>query len=175
MGLGRATFLAAAIAAACTLVPAADAGGTRPPVVWLKGEGNFTKSHRHPESIDRIVVHVTEGAFWGSVRWLQSPRAHASSHYVVGRNGKIVQLVHLSDIAWHAGNWKVNSHSVGIEHEGFTYGPGGFTNAQYHASARLAGWIARNSLLPIDRKHLIGHAEVPSPGGGRGGSSHHTD
>ena len=84
MALPRLSFLAAAIAAACTLVPAADAAGARPPVVWLKGEGNFTKSHRHPESIDKIVVHVTEGAFWGSVRWLQSPRAHASSHYIVG-------------------------------------------------------------------------------------------
>jgi hypothetical protein len=175
MGLQRLSFLAAAIVAACTIVPAADAAGARPPVVWLKGEGNFTKSHRHPESIDKIVIHVTEGAFWGSVRWLQSPRAHASSHYVVARDGKIVQLVHLSDIAWHAGNWKVNSHSVGIEHEGFTYGSGGFTNAQYHASARLAAWIARRSLLPIDRAHIIGHAEVPSPGDGRGGSSHHTD
>jgi hypothetical protein len=141
----------------------------------LKGEGNYTKSHRGPESIDKIVVHVTEGAFWGSVRWLQSPRAHASSHYIVARNGTIVQLVHLSDIAWHAGNWKVNAHSVGIEHEGFTYGPGGFTYAQYHSSARLAAWIARRSLLPIDRKHIIGHAEVPAPGGGLGGSSHHTD
>jgi hypothetical protein len=175
MGLQRLSFLAAAIAAACSIVPAADAAGARPPVVWLKGEGNFTKSHRQVASIDRIVVHVTEGAFWGSVRWLQSPRAHASSHFVVSRNGRIVQLVHLSDIAWHAGNWKVNTQSVGIEHEGFTYGPGGFTNAQYHASARLAAWIARRSLLPIDRQHFIGHAEVPSPGGGRGGSSHHTD
>ena len=126
-------LLAALSLAACVLVPAASgATAARPPLVWLKGEGNFTKSHRHPESIDKIVVHVTEGAFWGSVRWLQSPRAHASSHYIVARNGRIVQLVHLSDIAWHAGNWKVNSHSVGIEHEGYTYGPEGFTDAQYH-------------------------------------------
>ena len=180
MGLERATFLAAflagAIAAACILVPAADAAvGARPPVVWLKGEGNFTKSHRPTESIDKIVVHVTEGAFWGSVQWLKSPRAHASSHYVISRRGRIVQLVHLSDIAWHAGNWNVNTQSVGVEHEGFTYGPGGFTNAQYHASARLAGWIARRSLMPIDRRHFIGHADVPAPGGGRGGASHHTD
>ena len=86
-----------------------------------------------------------------------------------------MQLVHLSDIAWHAGNWKVNSHSVGIEHEGYTYGSEGFTDAQYNASARLAAWIARRSLMPIDRKHIIGHADVPAPGGGRGGSSHHTD
>lgn len=176
MALRRLTSLAAATAASCVLVPAANAAaGVRPPVVWMKGEGNFTKSHRPVESIDKIVVHVTEGAFWGSVRWLQSPRAHASSHYVVSRRGKIVQLVHLSDVAWHAGNWNVNTQSVGIEHEGFTYGPGGFTNAQYHASARLAGWIARRSLLPITRKTIIGHAEVPAPGGGRGGSSHHTD
>jgi hypothetical protein len=168
--------LAAAVVVSCFVVPFADAAvGARPPVVWLKGEGNFTPAHRSVQSIDRIVVHVTEGSFWGSVRWLKNPRAHASSHFVVSRNGKIIQLVHLSDIAWHAGHWTTNEQSVGIEHEGFTYGPTGFTAAQYHASARLAAWIARRSLMPIDRKHLIGHAQVPDGRGGRGGSSHHTD
>jgi hypothetical protein len=155
--------------------PDAPASPLRPPVVWLKGEGNFTKAHRAPHSIDRIVVHVTEGAFWGSVRWLKSPRAHASSHFVVSRRGKVVQLVHLSDIAWHAGNWNVNVRSIGIEHEGFTYGPAGFTDAQYRHSAQLTAWIARRSLMPIDRAHIIGHHEVPGPSGGRGGASHHTD
>ena len=148
----------------------------RPAVVWLKGEGNFTKAHRSPTSIDCIVVHVTEGAFWGSVRWLKSERAHASSHYIVSRRGRIVQLVHQSDIAWHAGNWRVNAHSIGIEHEGMTYDPAGFTDRQYQASARLVAYIARTALMPIDRRHLIGHADVPDPdGSGRGGSSHHTD
>ena len=176
MGLRRVCVLAAVVAVACLVVPVADAAsGARPPLVWLKGEGNFTKAHRSPESLDKIVIHVTEGAFWGSVRWLQSPRAHASSHYVVARSGRIIQLVHLSDIAWHAGNWGTNEQSVGIEHEGFTYGPDGFTDAQYRSSARLAAWIARRALMPIDRKHLIGHADVPDGRGGRGGSSHHTD
>lgn len=176
MGLRRVCVLAAVVAVACLVVPVADAAsGARPPLVWLKGEGNFTKAHRSPESLDKIVIHVTEGAFWGSVRWLQSPRAHASSHYVVARSGRIIQLVHLSDIAWHAGNWRTNEQSVGIEHEGFTYGSDGFTDAQYRSSARLAAWIARRALMPIDRKHLIGHADVPDGRGGRGGSSHHTD
>ena len=176
MTLRKLLFPAAAVAASCWLVPAAQAAaGARPPVVWLKGEGNFTKAHRPIQSIEKIVVHVTEGNFWGSVRWLKSPRAHASSHYVVSRNGKIVQLVHLSDIAWHAGNWGTNEQSVGIEHEGFTYGPGGFTDAQYRASARLSAWIARRSLMPIDRRHFIGHRDVPDGRGGRGGASHHTD
>lgn len=175
MALAR-LHLLAAIAAASVAVPAAQAGtAARPPIHWLKGEGNFTKSHRPMHSIDRIVVHVTEGAFWGSVRWLKNPRAHASSHFVVSRRGKIVQLVHLSDVAWHAGHWKTNAASVGIEHEGFTYGSTGFTDAQYRASARLTAWIARRSLLPIDRAHIIGHHEVPDGNGGRGGASHHTD
>ena len=153
-----------------------DAQALRPPVTWLKGEGNYTKAHRSPRSLERIVVHVTEGAFWGSVSWLKNPRAHASSHFVVSRGGKIVQLVHVSDIAWHAGNWRTNVQSVGIEHEGFTYGPDGFTTAQYRNSAKLTAWLARRALMPIDREHIIGHADVPSPNGrGRGGASGHTD
>ncbi len=176
MGLRKVHVLAAAVAASSVVVPVADAAGdARPPVVWLKGAGNFTPAHRQIQSVDRVVVHVTEGSFWGSVSWLRNPRAHASSHYVVSRKGRIVQLVHLSDIAWHAGHWGTNEQSVGVEHEGFTYGRPGFTKAQYHASARLTAWIARRSLMPIDRKHVIGHHEVPDGRGGRGGSSHHTD
>ena len=151
------------------------AGAAPPPVTWLKGEGNFTKAHRAPQSISKLVVHVTEGSFWGSVRWLKNPRAHASSHYVVSRAGDIVQLVHVSDIAWHAGNWGTNVKSVGIEHEGFTYGPNGFTDKQYRQSAKLAAWLAKRALMPIDRAHIIGHHEVPGPNGGRGGASGHTD
>ena len=176
MGIRKASLLAVAVAASCSLAsPAGAAPGARPPVTWLKGSGNFTQAHRPIQSVDRVVVHVTEGSFWGSVQWLKNPRAHASSHYVVSRGGRIVQLVRLSDIAWHAGHWGTNERSVGIEHEGFTYRPAGFTDAQYRASARLTAWIARRSLMPINRRTVIGHHEVPDGRGGRGGASHHTD
>ena len=33
----------------------------------------------------------------------------------------------------------MNARSVGIEHEGWTYDPAGFTERQYEASARLVG------------------------------------
>ena len=72
------------------------------------------------------------------------------------------------------GSLGTNEQSVGVEHEGFIRPPR-VTKAQYHASARLTAWIARRSLMPIDRKHVIGHHEVPDGRGGRGGSSHHTD
>jgi N-acetyl-anhydromuramyl-L-alanine amidase AmpD len=156
---------------------AREAAPKRPPLAWLKGEGNFTKAHRSPASIRSIVVHVTEGPFWPSVRWLKSAHSHASCHYIVGRRGRIVQLVHDSDIAWHAGNWNVNETSIGIEHEGLVGDPFGFTDAQYRSSARLAAYLARRSLMPIDRAHFIGHDEVPHPSrpGVYGGSDGHTD
>jgi hypothetical protein len=171
------TLLACAAVLAAAAAPAASGSGElrRPPVTWLKGEGNFTKAHRPPSAIDCVVIHVTEGSFWGSVRWLRNHRAHASSHYVISRSGRIVQLVHLSDIAWHAGNRRVNAESVGIEHEGYTYGRAGFTDAQYRSSARLTAYLARRSLMPIDRRHIIGHRQVPAPRGGWGGAGHHTD
>ena len=166
-------FAAAAVFAA----PAEATMPKRPPVAWLKGEGNYTKANRKPQAIRQIVVHSTEGAFWPSVRWLQSEQSHASSHFVVSRRGRIVQLVHTSDVAWHAGNMRVNRASIGIEHEGFVSDPAGFTAKQYVASARLAAYYARASLIPIDRAHFIGHADVPDPfGSGRlGGSDGHTD
>jgi N-acetyl-anhydromuramyl-L-alanine amidase AmpD len=164
-------------AAAVLAAPVNAAMPERPPVAWLKGEGNYTPAHRKPQAIRQIVVHVTEGAFWPSIRWLQSEHSHASSHYIVSRRGRIVQLVHTSDIAWHAGNMSVNRASIGIEHEGLVSDPAGFTPAQYVASARLAAWHARQSLIPIDRGHFIGHAEVPDPfrPGAVGGSDGHTD
>lgn len=161
------------------VTPCADAATDvrKPRVTWLRGEGNYTPANRTWHSIRCIVIHATEGPFWGSVSWLQNEDAHGSAHFIVSRTGTIVQIVHPSDIAWHSGNARINAESIGIEHEGITADPAGFTLPEYRASARLAAWVARNALLPIDRRHLIGHSEVPDPfhPGLYGGSSHHTD
>jgi len=161
------------------LAPAAQAASpvARPPVTWLRGKGNYTEAARTPRAIDYVVVHATEGSFWGSVSWLRNHRSHCSAHYVISRDGTIIQLVHQSDIAWHAGNRRVNRHSIGIEHVGVTDDPAGFSAAEYRSSARLVAYIARRSLLPIDRRHIIGHSEVPDPADPSmlGGRDHHTD
>jgi len=168
----RLRLLLVALALVATSATAAHAAGLG--VLVLK-TGNRTAASRTPASVDSIVVHVTEGSFWGSVRWLRNPRSHGSSHYVVSRRGEVVQLVSSSDVAWHAGNRRVNKRSIGIEHEGWTR-RGGFTNAQYRASAQLAAHLSRRLGIPLDRKHVIGHDEVPHPRGrGFGGINHHTD
>jgi N-acetylmuramoyl-L-alanine amidase/Bacterial Ig domain len=170
--------------ALCALVPAAPAIAgdrtlpTRPPVTFVRGDGSYTKASRGLHAVHFVVIHTTDGgSFAGNVWWLSGAHSHASAHYVVSRDGHIDQLVHLSDIAWHAGNWKVNAHSIGIEHVGDTYDPAGFPLGQYRASARLVGWLVRRYGIPVDREHIIGHYQVPDPNDPTqfGGSDHHTD
>lgn len=53
-----------------------------------------------------VVLHFTLGAFNGAVSWLSNANRpnRSSAHFVIGRNqGEIVQLVKITDIAWHAG------------------------------------------------------------------------
>jgi hypothetical protein len=149
----------------------------RPPVVWAPPGGrNFTPAlHR---KITTIVIHATDAdSLPGTVSWLIDDVSQASAHYVISRDGEIVQLVPLHDIAWHSGNGTVNAHSIGIEHVGSTDDPAGFTAAEYKSSARLVAWLARRYDIPIDRTHIIGHYQVPDPNhpGEFGGKDHHTD
>lgn len=71
---------------------------------------------------DTVVVHYTAGITLDSaVRTLCDPASKASAHFVVDRDGSIVQLVELDTIAWHAGVSRhlnrsgLNKFSIGIE------------------------------------------------------------
>jgi N-acetyl-anhydromuramyl-L-alanine amidase AmpD len=138
---------------------------------------NVTMANRTADHVDRIVVHTTEGSFWGSIRWLRNPRSRGSAHFVVSQQGEIVQLVSTRQVAWHAGNRRTNVRSIGIEHEGWAFRKGTLTDAQYDASARLTAYLVRRFGIPIDREHIIGHNEVPHPFDPtkRGGRNQHQD
>jgi N-acetyl-anhydromuramyl-L-alanine amidase AmpD len=137
---------------------------------------NKTDTNRTRATINALVIHDTEGRFTGSVRVLQHARTRGSAHFVVSRRGQVVQLVPVTDVAWHAGNTWWNLHSIGIEHEGWA-GRRAYTRPEYRASAQLAAYLAHRWSIPLDRKHVIGHAEVPNPfhPGRFGGASGHTD
>ena len=144
--------------------------------VLMSHTPNKTSTNRTAKTIDAIVIHDTEGRFIGSLRTLQNPRVDGSAHFVVSRDGQIVQLVPVGDVAWHSGNNWWNLHSIGIEHEGWA-GRRAYTLAEYRASAKLVAYLAHRWGIPVDRRHIIGHAEVPDPNHPRlhGGVSHHTD
>lgn len=69
-----------------------------------------------------LVLHYTAGSTpEGAIDWFMNPKAQASAHFVLDRDGKIVQMVPMNRRAWHAGDSKwgelsdINSYSVGIE------------------------------------------------------------
>ncbi|MEU7897983.1 N-acetylmuramoyl-L-alanine amidase [Nonomuraea sp. NPDC049152] len=142
----------------------AAAGPDYPNASWVPASSsNYTVSSR-PSSyaIDRVVIHVTQGSYAGSISWFQNPSAQVSAHYVIrSSDGAITQMVREKDVAWHAGNWSYNTRSVGIEHEGFVNDASWFTDAMYRASAALTRNICDKYGIPKDRSHIIGHVEVP--------------
>jgi N-acetylmuramoyl-L-alanine amidase-like protein len=137
--------------------------------------GNYTNANRGPWRIDKIVVHVAQGSYSGTVNWFQDSGASSSAHYVVGGWGQVAQCVRNEDIAWHAGWWYTNKRSIGIEHGGYVSNPRSFTWRMYHSSARLSAYLCRRFNIPVDRHHIIGHNQVPGCPGAGGGVSCHTD
>ncbi|MDQ0793866.1 N-acetylmuramoyl-L-alanine amidase [Streptomyces sp. B1I3] len=130
---------------------------------WIgASEANWRRADRPDDyGIDRIVVHVTQGDLGSAVEVFQDPAHGAAAHYIVGKDGGVVQMIRELDVGFHAGNRSYNERSVGIEHEGFVDRPRDFTTAMYASSARLAATICRHYGIPVDREHIVGHVEVP--------------
>lgn len=175
--------------AAALPTDALPAPGHYPARQWIASP-NF--SSRLGYSIRYIVIHDIEGTMAGAISVFKHSSAQASAHYIVrARDGHVVQMVHEGDNAWHAGHAWFNRHSIGIEHEGFAHrknGGGYYNETQYKASAALSCAIAKHYHIPIDRKHIFGHGNVPSNlsshtlcsdassvAGRCGGASHHSD
>lgn len=121
--------------------------------------GNYTAG-RQGQRVEYLIVHTVEGSTAAAVSWFQTPGSAASAHYIVGRDGAVVQSVSERDTAWQAGSWAVNTRSVGIEHEGYMDGRLAFTDAQYRASARLLATLAKRYGVALDRDHVLGHYQV---------------
>ncbi|MEZ4234489.1 MAG: FG-GAP-like repeat-containing protein [Polyangiaceae bacterium] len=129
--------------------------------------GNYSASSRGASDITDIVIHTCQGGFSGCWGWLKNCASGVSAHYVVSSGGEVVQLVEENDVAYHDACF--NTHSVGIEHEGFIDDPNKwFTDAMYCSSAKLVRSICDRNNIPCDRAHVRGHGETPD-------CSDHTD
>ena len=180
MRRGVCAVAAALFALSAGAVPAGPLLADYPQAHWLAASSsNYTTANRPLSGpINMVVIHVTDGSYAGTLQWFRNPRAHATTHYVIrSSDGDVTQMVREKDEAWHSGNGDVNDRSIGIEHEGFTNTCSWMTDAMYRSSAQLSAYLAIKYLIPIDRKHFIGHNEVPDPNhpGQFGGFAHHTD
>ncbi|WP_030419180.1 N-acetylmuramoyl-L-alanine amidase [Streptomyces sp. NRRL F-5065] len=116
------------------------------------------------QRIRYIVVHDTEGTWDGVLNMVRDPSYVSWNYTLRSTDGHVAQHVKAKDVAWHAGNWYVNAHSIGLEHEGFLAEPDSwYTEAMYRSSARLVAYLAGRYGIPLDRQHIIGHDNVPGP------------
>lgn len=113
-------------------------------------------------SINRVVIHTTEGSYNGAISWFQNPSSNVSAHYVIRKSdGQITQQVSDERKAWHA--CSNNNDTIGIEHEGASSNPATWTSAMFDSSARLTAWLVQTYDIPIDRHHIVGHGEIQPP------------
>jgi len=93
--------------------------------------------------------------YYAQLRWLK-----VSAHFLVRRNGEIIQFVPCSKRAWHAGTslWQgrscCNDFSIGVELEGSDQTT--FSDRQYAALARLTRVLQR--AYPL--RAIVGHGDI---------------
>ena len=117
--------------------------------------------------IDMIVLHytgMTDPA--AALARLCDPAAKVSSHYVIGEDGAVAQLVPEARRAWHAGvsSWRgvtdINSCSIGIEidNPGHDFGYPEFPPSQIDAVIALCrDIVVRRAIAPA---RVLAHSDV---------------
>jgi N-acetylmuramoyl-L-alanine amidase/GH25 family lysozyme M1 (1,4-beta-N-acetylmuramidase) len=156
------------------VVTAADSALVRPDRVLPASSCGVARAddgsyrERAPE---KVVIHVLDddGGYAADIARWQAGGSCKPPHYVIRNDGEITQLVAEKYMAQHAGPGG-NPTMIGIEHDGWDKEPSYFTEAMYVSSAALVRDICARNGIDVDRRHIIGHDEVPGtthgdPGG----------
>jgi len=140
---------------------------------WIPApRSNYSRGR--PVPVTEIVIHTIEdghyspkkfpGKLKNAINTFRNPRTEVSSHYLIGKDGRVVQMVREKDRAHHIRGRKLKTFTIGIEHEGHAAMPY-VTEAMLKASARLVRDIAKRQKIPRDRDHIRGHSAYPRPRG----------
>lgn len=138
-------------------------------IEWV-GTPNYTAGRGKNKPI-AIVNHITAGLMPSCLDWLQNPFSKVSAHYLVTRDGKILQLVKDEDTAWANGivnkpSWGLyngsnpNRYTLSIEHEG--YSGEELTEKQYQATLWLHRQLCAKWNIASHRQTIIGHYRIDS-------------
>jgi len=128
---------------------------------------NFSKKTRNINKIRFLIIHYTGmQSMRASIKRLTSIKHKVSCHYLIGRNGKIFQMVEDNKIAWHAGKSKwgklknLNNNSIGIElvNKGHQLGYQKFSRKQINALIKLC--IKLKKKYKIKNHFILGHSDI---------------
>ncbi len=112
--------------------------------------------------ITNIVIHNTEATYDTTLKLATDPTYLAWNYTLRSSDGHVAQHLQAKDVGWHAGNWYINGHSIGLEHEGFAAtGAQWFSEPMYRSSARLVRYLAKEYDIPLDMQHIFGHDQIP--------------
>jgi N-acetylmuramoyl-L-alanine amidase len=152
MRRGLAVLLLAALAACAPLPPGQGRGA-----LWQPSP-NFDL--RRPNFV--ILHQTTNDNTATALATLTDPQRKVSAHYLVGRDGAVMQLVDENSRAWHAGeSWwggltDLNSASIGIELDNTGDEP--FAEAQIVALLALLDEL--RTRYPIPAANYLAHGDV---------------
>ena len=110
-----------------------------------------------------VIHHTAQDSLGQTIRTFHSERAGVSAHYVIGRDGKVVQMLNDLYRAHHAGLGKwgsdtdLNSSSIGIEldNNGTT---DVWTDAQINSLIALLRYLKDTYKIP--QANFIGHMDL---------------
>lgn len=109
-----------------------------------------------------IIHHTSQNSVAQTIRTFQVPHSKVSAHYVIAKNGQIIQMLNDYERAWHAGKSKwgnvtdLNSVSIGIELDNNGREP--FPDHQISSLLVLLDTLKTKYLIP--QLNFIGHADV---------------
>jgi Negative regulator of beta-lactamase expression len=126
--------------------------------------GNYDLANRPADGlkIQYIIIHDSEVSYQGTIDTFLRPTYTSANYVIRSSDGQITEMVRPNNVAWQAGNWYINSHSIGIEHEGYAaQGSTWYSEPMYRESAKLVNYLAKRFNIPLDRQHILGHDNVP--------------
>ena len=128
---------------------------------------NFEKKKRSAKSIKMIIIHYTGmQSERESIVRLCNPKSKVSSHFLIGQNGKVYQLVKNYQTAWHAGKscWgkykNLNKNSIGIElvNKGHSLGYEKFKKKQLLSLEKICKILIKK--YKVKKQNIIGHSDI---------------
>jgi len=107
------------------------------------------------------ALNANEHSYFAEIAELQ-----VSAHFLIDRQGEVVQFVPLSQRAWHAGDSSFagcancNDYSIGIELEGTDVEP--YSDKQYQGLMQLSRKLL-SAYPALSAERIVGHSDI-SPG-----------
>lgn len=123
----------------------------------------YSRPAKKLNGVKNIVIHWVGNSGSSAIgnrnyfESLKNRHIYASSQYIVGLNGEIIQCMPENEVAYHAGNLSMNYNSIGIEicHPDWS---GKFNSVTYNALIELLVDLCRRYNLTADK--IIRHYDV---------------